>query len=335
MTSNGRKARVTSTDVAREAGVSRSTVSYVLNDTPHQVIPDATRQRVLEAAALLAYAPSAAARALRSGRSNLVLCLLPDLPVGDTLGRYLKDLSIAFAGHDLTFLVHPRMHGTQSIADVWKAISPAAVVSLEEITDEDAATMRAAGIEVAVLSWSTARLRSRELTMPEAPIGRLQAEYLASSHRRIGYALPDDDRLRLVAEARLAGVREVCAGRGVPEPLVRTVPMDADAAAEAIRSWRSATPPVTGVCAYNDDTALAILAGLSVLGLRAPQDLAVIGADDIPAAALTVPPLTTVATDLSSEARKVADAVARALAGESVPRVLEPTTAEIVVRESA
>ncbi|MCZ9881729.1 substrate-binding domain-containing protein [Arthrobacter sp. B2a2-09] len=72
-----------------------------------------------------------------------------------------------------------------------------------------------------------------------------------------------------------------------------------------------------------------------MLGLRAPQDFAVIGADDIPAAALTIPPLTTVATDLSSEARKVADAVARALAGESVPRALEPTTAELVVRESA
>ena len=75
-------AGVTSADVARESGVSRTTVSYVLNGTPGTSISDATRQRVLEAAARLGYAPSAAARTLRSGRSDLVLCLLPDWPVG-------------------------------------------------------------------------------------------------------------------------------------------------------------------------------------------------------------------------------------------------------------
>ena len=53
----------TSADVAREAGVSRATVSYVLNDVPHQKIPQSTRQRILDAAYRLGYAPSAAARA--------------------------------------------------------------------------------------------------------------------------------------------------------------------------------------------------------------------------------------------------------------------------------
>ena len=65
--------RPTSADVARLAAVSRATVSYVLNDTPHQSIPEATRRRVLDAAAELGYTPSAAARALRSGRSDIVL----------------------------------------------------------------------------------------------------------------------------------------------------------------------------------------------------------------------------------------------------------------------
>src|SRR6185312_14686232 len=96
--------RVTSADVAREAGLSRATVSYVLNDTPHQKIPDETRQRVLATAARLGYAPSAAARALRSGRSELVLCLLPDWPMGPQVGEMLEHLSSSLAQYGLTFV---------------------------------------------------------------------------------------------------------------------------------------------------------------------------------------------------------------------------------------
>ena len=77
-------------EIALRTGLSRATVSYVLNDTPHQKIPEETRQRVLAAAASLGYAPSAAARALRSGRSELVLCLLPDWPMGPEVGALLE-----------------------------------------------------------------------------------------------------------------------------------------------------------------------------------------------------------------------------------------------------
>src|SRR6185312_9765886 len=85
--------RVTSADVARLAGVSRATVSYVLNETPGQTISISTRGRVLDAAARLGYAPSAAARTLRTGRSDVVLCLLPDWPIGPEVGSMLGNLS--------------------------------------------------------------------------------------------------------------------------------------------------------------------------------------------------------------------------------------------------
>jgi DNA-binding LacI/PurR family transcriptional regulator len=103
----GSTRRVTSADVARMAGVSRATVSYVLNDTPHQTISADTRDRVLHAAAELGYAPSAAARTLRTGRSDVVLCLLPDWPIGQEVGALLTNLSGALAGHGLTFVAHP------------------------------------------------------------------------------------------------------------------------------------------------------------------------------------------------------------------------------------
>src|SRR3954463_10135494 len=137
MAVGGRPRRVTSADVAREAGVSRTTVSYVLNETPHQTIPEATRRRVLEAAARLEYAPSAAARALQSGRSDVVLCLLPDWPIGPTVGTLLEHLSAALAAEGLTLLAHPRGAGTDVGSQVWKAITPAAVIAYEDFQDQE------------------------------------------------------------------------------------------------------------------------------------------------------------------------------------------------------
>ena len=140
-----RPRRPTGADVARRAGLSRATVSYVLNNTPHQVIPEPTRQRVLTAAAELGYTPSAAGRALRSGHSEVVLLLLPDWPIGPTVGQLLEDLSTALADHGLTFVAHPRSAG-RPVSEVWKAITPAAVVTFEELDEIETKKLEAAGI---------------------------------------------------------------------------------------------------------------------------------------------------------------------------------------------
>ena len=90
--------RATSADVARLAGVSRTTVSFVLNDTPSQSISADTRRRVLDAAQELSYAPSAEARALGRGRSTSVLLYLP--PAGsltEDIGVIVERLSALFS----------------------------------------------------------------------------------------------------------------------------------------------------------------------------------------------------------------------------------------------
>jgi DNA-binding LacI/PurR family transcriptional regulator len=90
--------RATSADVAREAGVSRSTVSFVLNGTKGQTIPEPTWQRVLEAAARLRYAPSAEARTLSRGRSDVVLLYQPpQLPMSADIGALVEFLAAEFA----------------------------------------------------------------------------------------------------------------------------------------------------------------------------------------------------------------------------------------------
>jgi DNA-binding LacI/PurR family transcriptional regulator len=325
--------RVTSADVAREAGVSRATVSYVLNDTPHQTIPPETRRRVLDAAARLDYAPSAAARTLRSGRSDVVLCLLPDWPVGQTVGTLLSDLSAALARYGMTFVAHPSTRADRPVAEIWKALTPAAVLAFEEISDSEITAMRAAGVALSVALLGRSRQHRRELEVPQRRIGRLQAEHLAAAgHTRLGYAYPDDPRVAIFADPRLDGARDTCAGLGLEPPAVRTVPLEAEPAARAVRAWHGAG--VTGVCAYNDEVALAVLAGMRRHGLAAPADLAVIGVDDIPPARLADPPLTTVTTDQAVVAERLADTIVSVIAGRPGPEGPDPVMARLVRRAS-
>jgi DNA-binding LacI/PurR family transcriptional regulator len=327
--------RVTSADVARLAGVSRATVSYVLNDTPGQTISAGTRARVRDAAARLGYAPSAAARTLRTGRSDVVLCLLPDWPIGNEAGSTLSNLSTELARQGLTLVVHPGNRAQRPIGEIWKAITPAAVIAWTEFSDREIAAMRAAGVALVVgLFARSAHRDRRELEVPQELIGRRQVEHLAGTgHVRIGYAFPDDERLRIFAEPRLAGVRAACERRQVHGPEIETVALDPGAAAAAVRRWQTAG--VTGVCAYNDEVALAVLSGVRRLGLHAPGDLAVIGVDDIPPARLAVPALTTVTTDQAALAGYLAATVVAAIHGRPTPVAPSGDLVQVVRRESA
>lgn len=330
-----RGARVTSADVAREAGVSRATVSFVLNNTAHQKITDATRQRVLDAARKLGYAPSAAARALRYGRSDVVLGLLPDWPLGYATGLLVQELTLAFAKRDLTFVVHSSIRGARSLGEIWKAVTPAAVLAFAPFSEADHAAMRAAGTEVIAALYEDTGLGEEEGITSANAIGALQARHLATSHQRLGYAYPDDERVDVFARPRLDGVRKVCAELGLPAPEVRTVPLTPGAAAEAVRSWLDADSPVTGICAFNDDVAVSVLSGLRYLGLEAPRDMAVVGVDNTPAAAVSWPPLTTVVQDLPGIAELYADSVRAALDGTPAAGLQAEPRIRLEIRGSA
>lgn len=330
--------KVTSADVARESGVSRTTVSYVLNSTPGASVSDATRRRVLDAAAQLGYAPSAAARTLRRGRSDLVLCVLPDWPVGPAVEAMIDRLADELAERGMSVLVH-HVRGERPLTDLLRAVTPHTVVGLAPFDPADVRAMRQAGIGV-VSTFDEARpgagagaATDAAADDPQRRIGLVQAERLAARGcRRLGYATTPDPRVAAFAEGRLAGVREACAGLGLEPPVVVEVGLDEGSGSDAVRAWAAAG--VDGVAAYNDEVALAVLAGTRVAGVAVPDALAVVGVDDIPVAALASPPLTTVWQSLDRQAAYLAECVTASLDGQPQP-VRPRQEVELVPRASA
>jgi DNA-binding LacI/PurR family transcriptional regulator len=285
-----RPARVTSSDVAKAAGFSRQLVGFVLNNTPGQSIPEATRAKVLQAAEQLGYVPHGPAQALRRGRGRTVLLALPDLPQSPTVGDLVASLADALAAQGFTLVTYLLGADHRSPRDVAAALAPVAVLGLTAFTDAEVATFTASGAAVVIPRPGTEAASS--LDDSGQLIGAMQVEHLAArGHRHIAYAVPDDARAAVLAPGRYEGARQAAARLGLP-PLARGVL--AGTARDAVQAWRSRRTPVTAVACFNDDLAFAVLAAAHQAGLRIPGELAVIGAEDIPAARFAQPALTTV-----------------------------------------
>ena len=306
--------RPTLADVASATGVSTATVSYVLNDKPGQSIPEHTRERVRAAAAELGYVRSGAARALARGRSDLVLLVVPDVPVGPVLVGLLERLTTACSRAGLHLLAKLSFAG-DDLGALCRELLPAAVIVLVDLDPERIDPIRELRIPVArwTVSHSSARDADgvHDVPVPTAAVGRAQAEAMvAAGRQRLAYALPADPRLTGLAEGRLSGVTAVCRELALPDPLILGSPSGAVSTAE-LRSCVEAG--VTGVCAYNDDVALAVLTAARAAGIEVPARLAVIGVDDIPAGRLAQQELATISFDLDVICARLMLAVTKSL----------------------
>ena len=325
-------ARVTSKDVAAAAGVSQTTVSFVLNGRRDHGISDETRELVRATAERLGYVPSAAARSLRSGHSHLVLCLVSEIVISEARERFMLNLSadLASAGYACVYLLHAT---NKPLADVWQHVGPDVIVAFRKLAPEDAEAIRGAGIALIDSIYAA----EGDATAPvgdQRAIGRLQVDHLAErGHRRIGVATIDDPRETLFTGPRLEGVQQRCRELGLDDPVVTVIEYTRDSAAAALRGWREAG--VTAVAAFNDLTALAILAAAATHGVRVPDDLALIGVDDVSIAALSAPALTTVAMNLDLPAHRLAQQILRLVnAATRLPKPATGPPLRLVQRET-
>lgn len=316
--------RVTAADVARLAGLSRATVGYVLNDTPGQTIPEATRQRVLKAAEQLEYRPNQAARALASGRSHIVLLVLPDWPIDHSMRTHLDELSLVLdqAGYSL---VTTTPHSGGLAQPLWEVLTPDIVMGLVGLTDAQRTSITAAGARVIAEPAATPDAQD----FSHGP--RHQVHHLAArGHRRLAYAGTADPRLTELNQQRQRQACEAATEIGLPALAATTI--TSENAAATIASWQARG--VTAVAAYNDDIAALIVSTAIRAGLRVPDDLAVIGHDDTPWAALFLPALSSVRIDTAGLGRHLAELALSAIEGGAPPVAGPEFHATVIHRES-
>lgn len=290
-------AKATINDVARLAGVSKRTVSRVLNDSPK--VNAETRALIQRVIKQLKYVPSPQARGLASSRSYL-LGLLYDDPNSLIIHAVQKGiLSVCVdAGYEL--VVHPCDHQSGSlVAKVKQLITRSkldGVVILPPLSADGklAAALKKEGFEYV-------RLAALSLDEPERMVvsddrvamADLAQHFVDQGHRKI--AIITGPKYRLATEERLEGFRQGLAARGVNLEARNIVEGDFsyDSGIECTRRLLSRKQPPSAIFASNDEMAAGAIRAAWEMGIEVPGALSVAGYDDSPLASRIVPPLTT------------------------------------------
>ena len=276
-------------DVARAAGVSVATVSGSL--TTRESVAPATRERVLAAADALRYAPNRAARGLSTGRTGNLGVIVPDLG-NPFFHEVLRGAQARARLADHAVFV---ADGQESAAEEETLIGAMG----KQVDGIIICSSRLAPATLAALDRTPAvvllnrRIRGRPSVVFDSASGMRQAvSHLAGlGHRRVAFV--SGPRRSWSDQQRRRGLRGAADTAGIEWVAIGPVSPRFDggvAVAERVLAER-----VTAVLAYNDLVALGILSRLAELGVGVPDELSVVGFDDIPVAAMVTPPLTTVA----------------------------------------
>ncbi|MFJ8041511.1 LacI family DNA-binding transcriptional regulator [Kitasatospora sp. NPDC096147] len=327
----------TSADVARLAGVSRATVSFVLNDTAGGRVGEATRQRVRAAAAELGYVPHAAARSLRAGRTGIVLIGGSSAPIGPLFSGFYRELQSALRERGHTSVLYGPTGEDEQPARAWAELRPAAVLCLEPVLDAAGVALLHRSGTRAVLTLGTAPVPgAHALIMDQREVGAAAgAHLLAAGRRRLGVVVPTDSGLDQFSGPRLAGVRATAASAGLPDEAVTPLPLDYTEESGAATARRCRELGLDGIFGYNDEYAMLLLRSLQDLGVRVPEHTALVGADDLLLGRLLRPRLSTVRLTLP-EGRALADLI-DLLIGDptTTPAGDNLLTARLIARDSA
>ena len=334
--------RVTSKDVARAAGVSRTTVSLVLNNVQGIQISEETRQRVIETAQEMGYVPDAAARALASRHSQIIGLVLTRSPHHIASDGFLTQIIDGL-------LEACRQYGMRLLIDI---------VETKHQKEAYLQLVRAKRIDGIILSGprfdDEALQALEEDGFPTVLMGQLPGKQFysvdvdnrAAARMAVGHLLNlGHSRIACITNAplsytaasdRLEGYRDALLTAGLPydESLVRFGHFDLDSGYTQMQGLLEVNPLPTALFVASDVVAIGAKAAIREHGLEIPGDIALVGFDDIPQARYVDPPLTTVHLPAFELARRASETLLQLIRGNRPSQKLVLLDTHLVIRGS-
>ena len=326
-------------DIAKRAGVSVASVSNVVNG--YRPVGEATRRRVQQAIDELGYSPNLSARHLRNGRTGIIALAIPEL--NNPYFAELADAAIREAGHHGYTVLLDSTDGEREkellVSQGFRAqvidgliLSPVQLDRVDVLNRTSKTPMVLVGERVYNVPYD------------HIAIDNVAASIAAMRHlldlgrRRIAFVGAQTDVNKQPAHLRLHGYREALGAAGLrySQRLVVTTDYFGRAdGADGLRQLARLPKPPDAIFAYNDLIAIGVLRAATELGLKVPDDIAVVGFDDIEEGRYSNPTLTTISPDKGSIGRRAVAALIGRLEGRrdhGPEEVQVPFT--LVIRES-
>lgn len=335
--------KVTISQIAKEAGVSKTAVSFAFND-PAQLSP-ATAEHIRAIAERMGYSPDPIARSMTTRRTNALGVLLPQ-DIATTMGNpffplFLRGVGVVCGTAGMTLMLVPPLWGSVLKAIPHATVDGFIVVGLE-VDRGEVQQLRRRHVPFVMVDGDAPEDVASINVDDRCGAHAAMAHLLSLGHRRIAIVALESWRVRYeeytgTLAARLAGYRSGLAeyGRSLDDPDIRIISAPASRAGGIdafTRLWQDGAPP-TAIAAMSDITALGIIDAAMTHGIRVPEQLSIVGFDDLPDAAHTLPPLTTVHQPIEAKGTLAAELLVAALEHESPP-LHQVLSTELVVRGS-
>lgn len=330
-------------EVAKEAGVSIATASRIINDKASQVpISEKTKRKVLEAAKKLNYHPNIFARSLRTKKTGIVGLIVSDI-TDPYFGEMIDGVEKVLNENNYYFLLSSAQNSPEKeelyVTKFRKGIVDGLLIlgGAQRFTDNGVKQIMESGIPVALIGRKISHNSISSVTVDNFRGGFLATEHLI----RLGYrniVHITNDEFRVDGKERRDGYKSSMEKYGLKSRLwIEKGAITAESGYEVMSNILDKAKRPTAVFAFNDRSAFGVIQAIKNQGLRVPEDIAVVGFDDISMAAHFDPPLSTIEQPLEKMGRKAAGLLMRAIRKGEESEIGENIVLQVklIIRESS
>ena len=338
---------ITLDDVAQKAGVSRTAVSFVLNENGqrNKHVSEETRAKVQQAIQELNFQPHLLARALRKGRSTELVGILDT-----TITPFGLEVMDSLQQHAMRYGFTPVTYASQGLSAEQRSLlyqtifarRPLAIITTPtHLTAGDVARARLAGIEhIVFFSFRQEPLEgTHSIIFPSEALGYLAAQHLLErGYRHLALVRPDDPTHTIQDVAflqRLEGMRSAIGEQAGVTLDILPLQLSVEAAYALVETTLRGGHRPTGVYAFNDEYGLLLLGALTRSSIRVPEEIAVVGTDNLAVGAYVWPSLTSISIDARDIGKRTVELVHTLDQGVPLPKeLMQPLLPRLIQRGS-